>query len=152
MKDRDMVIITQLRSNARKNLTTMSRETGIPVSTLFDRIKLHENGLIKKHAAIIDFSRLGYTTRANLMLKVKKEQRDELKSFLSKQESVNSVYKINNNFDFLVEGIFMHIKELEEFMERMDEKFDIESKDIYYIVDEIKKEGFMSGEGLPVTK
>lgn len=144
MKNRDLLIISHLRKDARKNLTTMSRETGIPVSTIFDRIRENENGVIKKHTAIIDFAKLGYTTRVNLMLKVRKEQRDGLREHLSKQDNVNSVYKINNNYDFLCEGIFTDIKEFEGFMERIDEKFDIEEKGIYYIVDEIKKEEFMS--------
>lgn len=144
MHKRDLLIISHLRKDARKNLTTMSKQTGIPVSTIFDRIKAHEKGIIKKHTAIIDFSKLGYTTRVNMMVKVKREQREELKNYLAKQSNVNSVYKINNNYDFLVEGIFMNIKELEEFMERMDDRFNIEAKDMYYIVDEIKKEDFMA--------
>ncbi|MFC1732290.1 Lrp/AsnC family transcriptional regulator [candidate division KSB1 bacterium] len=144
MNKRDLLIISHLRKDARKNLTSMSRETGIPVSTIFDRIRVNEGGIIKKHVAIVDFTKLGYTTRANLMLKIKKEQREELKIYLSKQENINSVYKINNNYDFLIEGIFTGIKELESFLEKTDDRFDIESKEIYYIVDEIKKEEFMA--------
>lgn len=144
LSERDLLIISHLRKDARKNLTTMSKETGIPVSTIFDRIKAQEDGLIKKHTAIIDFSKLGYTTRINLMIKAKKEQKEELKNYLAKQENVNSVYKINNHYDFLVDGVFMNIKGFEEFLERMDERFDIEAKEVYYIVDEIKREDFMS--------
>lgn len=144
VKERDKLIISYLRKDARINLTTMSRKTGIPVSTIFDRIRLHENGVIRKHTALIDFSKLGYTTRVNMMLKAKKEEKEELKNYLAKQDSVNSVYKINNSYDFLVEGIFTDIKEFEEFIERMDQRFSIEAKEIYYIVDEIKKEDFMA--------
>lgn len=144
LNKRDITIISYLRKNARKNLTTLSKETGIPVSTIFDRIRSHENGIIKKHTAIIDFSKLGYTTRVNIMLKIRKDQREQMKEYLRKQENINSVFKINNNYDFLVEGIFRNIKELEEFLERTDERFDVEAKNIYYIVDEIKKEDFMS--------
>lgn len=144
MNSRDIVILSYLRKDARMNLTTMSKQTGIPVSTIFDRIRSHETGLIRKHTALVDFSKLGYTTRVNMMIKVKREQRDELKDYLVKQDSVNSVYKINNNFDFLAEGIFESIRELENFLERIDSKFDIESKEIYHIVDELKREEFLS--------
>lgn len=144
MNKRDFLIISHLRKDCRKNLTSMSKETGIPVSTIFDRIKAHEKGIIKKHTAIIDFSKLGYTTRVNMMLKIRKEQREEAKNYLAKQENVNSIFKINNNYDFLIEGIFENIKELEEFLDRMDDRFEIEAKELYYIVDEIKKEAFMS--------
>jgi len=119
----------------------MSRETGIPVSTIFDRIKTNE--VIKKHTAIIDFAKLGYT-KVNMMLKVKKDQREDLKRYLEKHNCVNSAYKVNNNYDYLVEGVFSNIREIEDFIERMETKFDIETKDIYYIVDEINAIGIVA--------
>lgn len=144
MGKKDFLIISNLRRNARESLTKISKSTGIPVSTIFDRLRLHESGLIKKHTAIVDFARLGFATRASIMLRAKKDDKSPLREYLSKQENVNSIYRINNNFDYMVEGIFKDIKDLEEFLERLEEKFSIEEKEIHYIVDEIKKEEFMS--------
>ena len=76
MKKTDLLIISSLRQNAREKLTNMSKKTRIPVSTLFDRIRMHEGKLIKKHTALIDFNKLGYNTRANIILKVKKTDRE----------------------------------------------------------------------------
>ncbi|MBR9691938.1 winged helix-turn-helix transcriptional regulator, partial [Candidatus Woesearchaeota archaeon] len=70
MNKKDLKIIAYLRQNARMPLTKMSRKTQIPVSTIFDRLKMNENSLIVKHTSLLDFSKLGYNTRANITLKV----------------------------------------------------------------------------------
>lgn len=143
MNHKDLAIISSLRRNARETLTSMSRTTRIPVSTLFDRIRQHENNLIKKHTTIIDFAKLGFSTRANIMLKVKKQDRDLLREFLLRNNFINSAYKINNGYDFMVEVIFRNMKELEDFIENLEEKFGIQSKQVYYVIDELKKEEFL---------
>ncbi|MBM3199331.1 Lrp/AsnC family transcriptional regulator [Candidatus Woesearchaeota archaeon] len=148
MKKTDLLIISSLRQNAREKLTEMSKRTRIPVSTIFDRIKLHENGLIKKHTALIDFSKLGYNTRANIILKVGKGDREGVKDFLMKHGSINSAFKINNGYDFLIEAVFTNIKEVEDFLEVLDEKFGVKSKQVFYIIDDLKKEEFLSNPAI----
>ncbi|MBT3408942.1 Lrp/AsnC family transcriptional regulator [Candidatus Woesearchaeota archaeon] len=144
----DMKILSHLRKNARTSLTKLSKYTGIPISTIFEKIKTHEKELITKHTSIIDFFKLGYTTRANIVIKIDKKNRNEIEEFLLKHQNVNSVYKITNNFDFLIEGIFLNLLELEKFHESLEDKFKIKSKQTYYILKDIKREGFMSNPEL----
>ncbi|MBU4501728.1 MAG: Lrp/AsnC family transcriptional regulator [Nanoarchaeota archaeon] len=148
IKKTDLIIISSLRQNAREKLTEMSRKTRIPVSTIFDRIKLHEGGLIKKHTALVDFGKLGYNTRANIILKVKREHREDVREFLMKHPSVNSAFKINNGYDFSIETVFQNIKEVEDFIELLEDKFSIKSKQVFYVIDELKKEAFLSNPAL----
>ena len=82
MNKKDLLILSNLRKNARMSLTNMSKSTHIPISTIFDRLKLHESGLIKKHTSLIDFEKLGFNTRANVCIKVDKEKREEIKEYL----------------------------------------------------------------------
>jgi len=51
---------------------------------------------------------------------------------------------IGNGFDFLLETIFPGIRELQEFTELLEEKFTISKKNVHYVVDDIKREGFMT--------
>ena len=148
IKKTDLIIISSLRQNARAKLTDMSRKTRIPVSTLFDRIRLHEGGLIKKHTALVDFGKLGYNTMANIILKVKREHRDDVREFLMNHPSVNSAFKINNGYDFSIEGVFQNIREVEDFIELLEDKFSIKSKQVFYVIDELKKEAFLSNPAL----
>jgi DNA-binding Lrp family transcriptional regulator len=79
-----------------------------------------------------------------MLLKAKPDEKTDLGEYLSRTESINSIYKVNNGYDYIVEGIFRNIMELEEFSEKLDKRFSIKSKQIYYVIDEIKREGFLS--------
>ncbi len=137
-------LISHLRQNARATLTNLSRKTGVPISTIYDKLKHHEHGLIRKHTSLLDFSKLGYDTRVNMLIKVSKDKKDECKEFLLKNQSINSVFKINNGFDFLIEAIFSSIRDFEDFKENIECRFDLEDIKAYYVIDEVKREAFMS--------
>lgn len=141
---KDLLVMAHLRKNARMKLTAMSRLTNLPVSTIFDRLKYHEGGLIRKHICLIDFEKIGFHTRANVMFRVGKKDKNNVKAFLEKNPNVNSIYKINNGYDFLAEVVFRNISNLEEFLEEMEERYDIKTKEVHYIIDDIKRESFMS--------
>jgi Lrp/AsnC family transcriptional regulator, leucine-responsive regulatory protein len=144
MNKKDMQIISYLRNDARIPLTKLSKQTSIPVSTIFDRLKIQENHLIVKHTSLIDFAKLGYYTRANITLKVDREDKEKLREFLMKHPSINSVYRINNGFDFMIEGIFRQIVDMEEFLENLEHKYKIAKKNAYFIIEDLKRETFMS--------
>jgi DNA-binding Lrp family transcriptional regulator len=136
-------MIANLRIDGRMQLTEMSRKTGIPVSTLFDRLRMSD-GLISKHTCLLDFEKLGYSTRASIMLKVDREQKQLLRDFLSKHQSVNALHRINNGYDFLVEGVFRSVIDVEDFLDQLGSRFRIEDKQTFHIVEDIKREAFMS--------
>ncbi|MFH1212290.1 MAG: Lrp/AsnC family transcriptional regulator [Candidatus Woesearchaeota archaeon] len=144
LKKKDLIFLAHLRENSRASLTKISKKTNIPVSTLFDRLKSQRGNLIKKYTTIIDFEKMGYNCRAKVILKLGKECRENAKSFLVRHQNVNSVYRINNGYDFMVEVIFSHVKEMEEFLEVLDTKFNVVEKNVYFVIDEIQRENFLS--------
>ncbi len=137
-----------LRKNARETLTSMSKTIKVPISTIYDKLKSNENGVIRKHTTLLDFSKLGFNTRANILLRIKKSTRDGAKEYLLKHQNVNNLYKINNGYDFLVEVVFKHIRDVEEFLESVEERFEVDGKEVFYLIDEIKREEFMADIGL----
>ena len=144
MNQKDMKILSYLRKDARIPLTKMSKYTSIPVSTIFDKIRSYESNLIIRHTTLIDFQKLGYSTRANISLKVDRDDREAIKNHLVKNQFVNSVYKINNGFDFMIEGIFHDNKDMEDFIELLEEKFKIIDHKSFFIIEDLKRESFMS--------
>ena len=141
--NQDMQIIAHLRQDARKNLTIISKQTLVPISTVFDKLKKYNQSLIKKNTIIIDFKKLGFELRVNILVKTAQDKRDELKRFLEKSESINSIYRINNGYDFMIEAVFRNMIELEEFHDKM-ESIGVVDKKEFYILEDIKIEGFMS--------
>ncbi|RMF54742.1 Lrp/AsnC family transcriptional regulator [Candidatus Woesearchaeota archaeon] len=144
LSKKDSLIISILRSNAREKLTEISKKINIPVSTIYDRIKLHEGSIIKKHTTLLDFSKIGYAIRANIMLKVGKQHRETLKEYLKNNVVVNSLFKINNGFDFLIEVVLRDMKDLSDFIDSLEQRFSIDKMEEYLIIEEIKHESFMS--------
>ncbi len=148
LNKKDLLVLSSLRKNARMTLTKMSRNIQIPISSIYDNIKGHEGNLIQKHTSLIDFSKIGFNTRATVLLKVKREEREQVKEYLIKNQHINTAHKINSGWDFMFEGIFRHIKDLEEFLEVLEDKFKVKQRQVYYIIEDIKREEFMADPNL----
>ncbi|HOI18684.1 MAG TPA: Lrp/AsnC family transcriptional regulator [Candidatus Woesearchaeota archaeon] len=146
---KDIMLLCQLRKNSREPLTTMSRDTAIPVSTLYDRLRHFEkNNIIKKSTILLDFSFLGYEIRVTVAMKTIKESKEELLTYLKKHQNVNNLYKINNGYDFFAEGVFKSVTEAEKFIDDLETKFEFKNIDVHYIIDDLKREGFLSDKNL----
>ena len=142
---KDLLVLTELRKDSRQRLTEISRQTRIPVSTLFDRVKTYKGGLVTKFTALLNFALFGFNTRATIILKVNKPSRERIKRFLWHHPRVNSLYKINNGYDYMIEGLFYNVKELEYFLEELETRFDVLRNEVYYIIEDIKRESFLGG-------
>ncbi|MBU0629169.1 MAG: Lrp/AsnC family transcriptional regulator [Nanoarchaeota archaeon] len=145
---KDLLILAELRNNSRESLTEISKRTSVPISTIFDKLRFYQDNLIKKHTTIIDFSKLGFNARANIMVKVDRNAREDARKFLLHHLNVNSVYKISNGFDFLIEGVFKNVRDVEDFIDVFGGKFKLEQTQVHYIVEDIKKESFMNDNSL----
>lgn len=144
MNKKELMVMAYMRKNSRATLTEISRKTGVPVSTIYEKLKRTTPALITKNTCIVDFSRLGFYARAKVVLQASMSHKQELSEFLVKHQNINSVYKINNGFDFLAECIFRNVKELEEFLEQLQSRFKIRKYEIYFIIEDIKREAFLS--------
>lgn len=144
---KDLLVLSHFRQDARCRLTALSRHTGIPVSTLFDKLTEYQGRVVHKTISLLNFGALGFGTRANVLLRGGKD-REQLKQHLLGHTRVNSLYKVNNGFDFLAECVFRSMKELEYFVEHLRNTFDIRSNEVYYVVDDLKREGFLSDPSL----
>ena len=144
---KDLQIVCSFRNNARENLTTASRKLRIPVSTIYDRLKKYQGTLIKRHTTLLDFKKLGYSLKVMFAIKTDKDHRDTLLKHLESHHRVNSVYRVSNNSDFMVEVLFKDLRELNQFKEKIE---DVGAKDIqeFYVVDDIKRESFLSNQNV----
>ncbi len=140
----DMCLLSHLRKDARASLVKISEGTGMALSTVYEKLRKFEESIIKKHTCIIDFKKLGYNVRVNVVIKVDKTQRESMADYLSAHDHINRVYRVNSNHDYMLEGLFRDYSEFREFMEQLEEKFSIEDKQIYHLIDDIKEEEFLA--------
>jgi len=139
LKEKEHLLLSNLRQNSRESLVKISSKTNIPISTLFDVLKRLEANVIKKHFSIVDFAKLGYSIRVNFVLKTKNKK--EISKFLMKHPSVNSASSLINNYDFYVDCFFRNLKESTDFKSNLENIGITEMKEMF-IIDEIKREGF----------
>jgi len=139
-----MLLIRCLRTNARATLTEISKETKIPISTLFDKLKIQQGAIIAKHTSLINFNEIGYHARVQIFLKTPVELREHLRSYLKHHEHINSVFKITNGFDFLVDGIFSQVQDAEKFIVDLESRFSPLTYTTHYVVEDIKREEFLN--------
>ena len=144
LKPKDFEIIKYLRNNSRQTLTQLSKKTHIPISTLYDKLKMYEKGTILKHTSLINFSNLGFDARTQILLKVNKEQRSKLQSYLSNHPSINNVYLLSNDYDYSIEGIFENVHKVRDFMDDLENSFKVIKQQIVFIAEDIRKEGFLA--------
>jgi DNA-binding Lrp family transcriptional regulator len=142
---KDILLMMYFRRNARENLTRISRYTKIPVSTIFDRLREFEKDLIKKHTTLVDFKKLGFDIKVNMLFRISRDSRDEFREFLMTNENINSIFRINNGYDFMVEAIFRDMNDLQRFTELL-ERFKVEAKQELFVLEDLKREGFLSDE------
>ena len=143
MQPKHFLLLSFLRENSREKLTTISRKTRIPISTLFDLLKELQESIIIKNTTLINFERLGYHTRAQIFLRVGQNNKEKLKQHLILNENVNNLFKINNGWDFLVETVHQIIQDLDKFLDKLNNNYALEDKQLNYLINDIKREGFL---------
>lgn len=150
MKKSDITILSYLRQNGRVPLTELSRKTGLPISTLHERIKKHIKNKLVTPTALVSFTQLDQNSRAHVFLAVEQEDRAKLFSHMEHHPNVNSLFRINNGWNLLAECIFSDMHSLEDFIDKLENQFKITKKDIHYTLDELKREAFLR-ESIPVS-
>ncbi len=140
---KELLILTHLRADSRKSLAMISRETDIPISTIFDKVNKLGKNTITKYSPLLDFQKLGFGLRVNFVLKANDKKKQELRGFLLENKNVNSVLRLNNDFDFFVEAVFKDMKGLEEFSENL-KPFKIKKKKKFFVIEDLKKEEFLT--------
>lgn len=144
LKEKEMKMLGFFRNNSRTSLTKLSRLTKMPVSTIFDKLKEYEEkNLIKKHTSLVDFKKLGYDIKTQILITAKKDNRDKVQEFLINHSKVNTVFRINNGYDFMIEAIFKNMLELDKFTRILDE-YNLKDKKEFFVMEDIKREEFMT--------
>ena len=142
LSNSDIILLSYLRGDARLNLTRISSETGIPISTLFDKLKKLEQGVILKKTALLNFNILGYEIRIMLLLKTKEEEAENVKRILKASQYVNSAYVVSDDHNFFVDAVFRNMSEYFNFLKSLNGKV-IEKKE-HFIIERIKEEDFLT--------
>ena len=144
MNKNELLLMTCLRQNSRASLTSLSKKTGIPISSIFDKLKRRYGSLITRHVSLLDFAQLGFAIKVHMLIKVGKNDKDPCRETLEKFFNINNLFKVNNGYDYLFEALFHNLKELDDFNDALERKFTITKRETYFVIEDIKKESFLA--------
>ena len=143
---KDIEIISCLRKNSREKLKKIAKDVSLPISTVYDRIqKMEALGVIKKYSCMIDPKKIDYSIKAKIFFKMPNEVKKEFELSETKNPVINSLSKITGgDWDYIAEGFFQDIDHLYNYVEDANRKFKGSTQQIDYIVNELKREGFLT--------
>jgi DNA-binding Lrp family transcriptional regulator len=104
MKQKDLLILNQLRENGRMSLTDIHTKTGIPVSTIFDRIKILEKRIITRYTTLINPEYLRFALRSTFITKK-----------IPESDNINSIYALSKPGTYAITANFRTIQEYKQF-------------------------------------
>jgi len=125
-------------------LAVIARSLNMPISSLFERMKLLQSGLDLRYFSLLDYPKIGYPIRVFVAMH-SDEPRDEFRSSLMQNLSVNTLSRVSGEYNYLAEAMFADVAGLEDFLEKLA-KLGIRRKQVYYVIEACKQEYFLSSE------
>ncbi len=121
---KDEKILDVLEKNAKLSTHQISKETGIPITTVHNRIKkLEDKGVIKGYTVRLDFEKVGKTLAAYVLLtanytllKQKGLSQQELAERIKKNPGVEEVAMITGRNDMILKIRVEDVSKLDEFI------------------------------------
>ena len=140
----DLKILSSLRANGRETLTKISRDTGIPISLVFDRLKRMEGVLIKRYSCSVDWERLGLKRRVLMLIRLPERRREEAQARLAKSHHINNLWRLDDKCALAAEAILLDLRQEERFIEALRKEFEDIDVSTHEVVDSPKSEGFLT--------
>ncbi|MBN2331356.1 MAG: Lrp/AsnC family transcriptional regulator [Candidatus Aenigmarchaeota archaeon] len=138
LQDKDVTILDALQGNARLGVKQIARKTGIPITTVFNRIKnLEKSGVIKGYTAIIDRKKLGKEIEAFILINIaytSKLHQDDFSAELMALPEVDECYIISGATNVLIKVSTRDIDTLNEFIIQNLKKRGVENISTYIII------------------
>ncbi len=99
----DLMILRELQKDGRISYADLSRKTGIPSSTLHDKVRrMTSNGIIKKFTIVIDDEKVGLNNVAIIGVETGARLYQEVAKKLCGIDEVVEVYGTTAEFDLMI--------------------------------------------------
>lgn len=115
MDENDKKILKELTDNSRMPISKISLKTGIPDSTVSNRIKkLEKNNIIENYTTIINPEAIGIKVTAMIIIQTETEKHENVEKELPKLNKVSQVYSISGEYDILIKVWAHTLEELND--------------------------------------
>jgi DNA-binding Lrp family transcriptional regulator len=113
----DLKILKELQKDGRMNYAEISRRTGIPSSTVCDKItRLVKKGVIRKFTVILDREKVGFPVSALIGVETGAELYENVAKELCQMHELVRVYGTTAEFDLMAKVRTTSLKRLNEIL------------------------------------
>ena len=118
--DLDKKIVKALNANARKSFREISKEIGVSVPAVINKVKkLEEIGAIKGYIPVLDPEYFGYGLITVIALRISHGKLIEAQENIAKDPHVVAVYDVTGEWDSIVIAHFKDRKDLNSFIKQV---------------------------------
>lgn len=137
----DVKIVRVLNKNARKSFRDISRELGVSLSTVSNRIKrLEAEGVIKGYVPVIDGTKAGYDLVVVMGVRIAHGKLLDVQQKIAKNAHVFGVYDVTGEWDSVVLARFKDRDELNDFIKDMLAMEHVERTNTQLVLNSVKEE------------
>ncbi len=142
MDENDKKILNILSQNSRISISKISKKTGIPDTTVSNRIKkLEKSNIIEKYTTIINPEAVGIKITAMIIIQTETEKHENVEEELPKLEKVSEVYSISGEYDILIKVWAHTLEELNDIVNSQIRSIDgIEELRELIVMERLKEE------------
>ncbi len=138
MEKKDWNIISQLRSDARKPVSTISSTVNLSREAVTKRINTY-NMFIKKYTVLLDFQKIGLV---HVLMTISiTEDHEIFEKYIQQQHGLNTLYQTSNGY--AMEMVFQNSFEADEFINALNRGFVIQEKHVWVIEKQLAHECFL---------
>ncbi|MEM5834868.1 MAG: Lrp/AsnC family transcriptional regulator [Candidatus Aenigmatarchaeota archaeon] len=141
--ERDLIILNELRKNARLSSRALAKKVGLPISTVHRRIKrMEKEGIIKGYYAAIDFEKIGKPIEALILINLA-EGREyiPLEQIKKELKGIGEIMEIlvlqGGNIDLITKVRLPNLKNLSSFLENIRKLEGIEEVSCSIVAEEL---------------
>jgi DNA-binding Lrp family transcriptional regulator len=143
MEAKDLLIVSQLRGNARAPVQGISRAVKLCRSVVAKRVRQLQSKIIQRYTALIDFGALGYHHHLLLLVSLSASEKAIFFRYVKGQVAVNNIYHVGNGLDYAIELVFRSEKESLSFLSNLEKGFSFETFHVFPINSHIIREAFL---------
>ncbi len=155
---KDLLIVSQLRENARAPVHHISRAVKLCRATVTEKVKELQSNIIRQYTCLVDFHALGYGLRLSFILTLAEEDKLIFCRYIQQHPCANNLYIVNyvdqlridtilnktrDGSDYLVEMVFRNNTEADRFLSSLQNAFTILHLHVFIIEHDVLRESFL---------
>lgn len=117
LSKKDMKILDVVRSNCKLSTREISEKTGIPITTIHNRIKkMEKDGIIKYYKAVIDNKKIGRAIQAYISITCNYKFQGQIIKQITVMPIVEECYVLTGTNDVLIKIAVTDVEQLNDFV------------------------------------